>query len=201
MSLFCLLWTPLFYLFWRSITGSFSLIAGFIAVFLGCIAALVQLYFGFFLDPGEFGISRWFSGCIDIVVLPAVIPLLIYLFLIGSRLLSGPVDFAHFTQLWLIPCAIIRALALNSQNDPILLILVPLLWTVISVGIPLFIKLFASSSKMTLFLASSGVIIVPLAAATSYWAFFSQRNGIGFLFLLAAALPAMVSVALSFNRK
>ena len=200
MSLFCLLWTPFFYLFWRSITGSRSLVAGVIAVFFGSLAALFQFFFGFILDSGEFGFYRWLSGCVDVVVLPALLPILFYLIIIGFNIVSGPANFANFAQLWLIPGAIIRALTWSSQNDPIILVLVPILWTAISLGIPFFINLLASSKKPVIIFSSFGIVMVPFAAATSYWAFFSHKSGIGFLFLLAAVIPALISVVMDFSR-
>lgn len=200
MSVFCLLWTPFFYLFWRSVTGSQSFTGGVWAVLGGCVAALIQLFFGFIVDPGEFGVSRWLSGCIDIVVLPALIPFFIYLLLICFKVISGPYDFANFTQLWLIPCAGIRALTWSSQNDPIQLILVPILWTAISVGISSFISLVLRSRKLVIIPASLGILIIAFASASSYWAFFSQRSSAGFLLLLAAAAPMLVFMILAFNK-
>ena len=197
MSLFCLLWTPLFYLFWRSVTGSQSFAGGVWAILAGCVVALLQLFLGFAIDPGEFGISRWLSGCVDIVVFPALYPFLVYLLLIGFKIIAGPFDFANFAQLWLIPGAIIRALTNGSQNDPISLILVPVLWTAISVGVPFFINLILNSRKIVIIFASLGIIMVPFAAASSYWAFFSHKSSLGFLLLAAAAAPALISLILS----
>jgi len=200
MSLFCLLWAPLFYLFWRSVTGNHSLAGGVWAAIAGCIAALLQLFMGNAIVPGEFGFSRWVSGFVDIVVLPVMTPMLIYLLLVVLRIITGPSDFANFTQLWLIPCAIIRALAWSSQNDPIVLILVPVLWSAISVGVPFFINLIMRSRVLIIIPASLGIIMIPIAAASSYWAFFAQKTTLGFFLFLAASAPMLVSIILSFNQ-
>ena len=200
MSLFCLLWAPLFYLFWRSVTGDHTLTGGVWAALAGCAAALLQLFLGFAIDPGEFGFSRWLSGFVDIVVLPVMAPLLVYLLLVVLKIITGPPDFANFTQLWLVPCAMIRALTWSSRNDPIILILVPVLWTAISVGVPFFINLVVHGRILIIVLASFGIIMIPIAAASSYWAFFSQKSALGLLLFLAASAPMLVSIILSLNK-
>jgi hypothetical protein len=78
MSLFCLLWTPLLYLFWRSISPTGESGAGGVwALLLGSFFALFQFFFGALVGPGGFGFSRWLSGCIDVITLPALLPLLV----------------------------------------------------------------------------------------------------------------------------
>lgn len=200
MSIFCLLWTPFFYLFWRSVSGSRHLAGGVWAVLGGCIAALLRMFLGSIVDPGEFGVSRWLNACVDIVVLPALAPFLVYLVIIFSKFISGPYDFANFAQLWLIPCAAIRALSWSSQNDPIQLILVPVLWTAISVGVSFLIDLLLKSRKLVIIPAALGMLIIAFASASSYWAFFSQRSNLGFLLLFAAAAPMLVYMILAFNK-
>jgi len=200
MSLFCLLWTPFFYLFWRSVSGRQNLAAGVLAILAGCVAALVQFFLDFFIFPGEFGLSRWLSGCVDIVVVPVLVPFLVYLLLMGLKIVSGASGFACFALLWLIPGAVIKALSWSSQHDPILLILVPILWTAIAVGITFFIKLITESRVLVIILSLFGILMVPFAAATSYWAFFSQKSAIGFLSMLVAAAPALVSAVVEFKQ-
>ena len=198
MSLFCLLWIPLFYLFWRFVAGNSNAAGGVWALLVGSIVALVQFFLGDLIQSGGFGLSRWLSGLIDIVTLPALAPILVYLILIGFRIISGTMDFANFALLWLIPGAAIRAVSWSSQSDPILLLLVPFLWTAIAVGIPFFITLILNSPKWMIAPASLAILIIPYAATSSYWAFFSQKTSQGFLYLLAAAAPMVVSMVLSF---
>ena len=196
MSLFCFLWMPLFYLFWRSVTGNTTATGGVWALILGSIIALVHFFLGSMVEPGGFGLSRWLSGCIDIVALPALAPLLVYLVLLSLKIISGTFDFANFSLLWLIPGAAISAVSRSSQNDPILLVLVPLLWAAIAVGIPFFITLILKSKTLVIVLAALAILIVPLAAASSYWAFFSQKTSLGFLFFVIAAMPMLISMGL-----
>jgi len=197
MSFFCFLWIPLFYLFWRSITGTNAASGGVLALLAGSIVALLQFFLGAMVEPGGFGLSRWLSGCIDIVVLPAIAPLLIYLVLFSLKITTGTTDFANFALLWLIPGGAIRALTWSSQHDPILLVLVPVLWTSIAIGAPFFITIIQNSRVFAIIPASLAILIVLFAAASSYWAFYSQKTFVGVLFLIAAVIPMFVSVILT----
>ena len=200
MTVFCLLWMPLFYLFWRAVTENDSPAGGVWALIAGSLVAMLQFFLGNLAEPGGFGVSRWVSGFVDIVALPALAPLLIYLFLVGFKIVSGTIDFANFALLWLIPCGAIRTLSWSSLNDPILLILVPLLWTAIAVGIPFFIGIILKSRIIVIIPAFLAILIIPFAAVFSYWAFYAQKVSLGFLFFSAAAVPMLVSMILSFIR-
>jgi hypothetical protein len=169
---------------------------------LGSIAALVQFFLGNMVNPGGFGLSRWVSACIDIIALPAVLPLLVYLVFIVFRILSGPFDFANFALLWLIPGAAIRALNWSAGRDPTLLVLAPLLWTAIALGIPFFIeKILRSSRWYALCSLGLGMLALPLTAAASWWAFYSQKFSLGVFLFVLAILPMMISLVLSFVRE
>jgi len=159
---------------------------------------MIQFFLGNLIDPGGFGLSRWVSGCIDIIVLPALEPILLYFFLITFKFISGEADFANFALLWLIPGAGMRALSWSSSGDPLLLVLAPVLWTAIAVGLPFFIKIILNSRIYIIIPASLAIIIIPFAASCSYWAFYAQRTYYGILFLFAAVVPMLVSVILSF---
>jgi len=200
MSLFCLLWMPLFYLFWRTVTGNIASAGGIWALLIGSIVALIQFFLGSMVEPGGFGLSRWMSGFVDIVTLPALAPLLVYFFLVFFKIVSGTHDFTNFALLWLIPGAAIRAVSWSSQNDPILLVLVPLLWTAIAAGIPFFISIIYNGRVFAIIFSSLAIIIIPLAAASSYWAFYSQKSSMGFLFLSLAAIPMLISTVFSLIR-
>ena len=197
MVIFCFLWTPLFYFLWRAVTRSDAYAGGLLALLAGSVVTFVHFFLGSFIEPGGFGLSRWISGFIDIVGLPALLPLVIYLFLVVFRLFSGTVSFANFALLWLIPTAAIRALGWISSGDPILLVLVPVLWTSIAVGVSFFITLIQTGRILVIIPASLGIIVVPFAAACSYWAFYGHRTTMGYLCLFAAAVPMLVSMVLT----
>ena len=197
MVIFCFLWMPLFYFFWRAVTRNDVYAGGLLALLAGSVVTFVQFFLGSFVEPGGFGLSRWVSGCIDIVSLPALLPFLVYLILVVFRLIPGTVNFANFALLWLIPCAAIRALGWISSGDPILLVLVPVLWTAIAVGVSFFIELIRTGRILVIIPASLGILVIPFAAASSYWAFYCHKSTMGSLFLLAALVPMLVSMIIS----
>ncbi|MDR2159868.1 MAG: hypothetical protein LBP23_07355 [Treponema sp.] len=200
MSLFCFLWTPLFYLFWRSVNPGETGSGGIWALLLGSVTGIFQFFLGSFVNPGGFGFSRWLSGFVDIVSLPVLLPLAVHFLFIVLKVLSGTADFAGFALLWTIPLAAIRAVSWSSVNDPILLVLVPLLWTSIAVGIPFFIHLIINGRTRTILLSILGILALPALAATVYWAFFSQRLFPGFGLLALTFIPLLVSAARSMAR-
>jgi hypothetical protein len=202
MSLFCLLWLPLFYLFRHSLSRGNPGSGGIWALLLGGIVALAQFFLGNLVNPGGFGFSRWVSACIDIVALPAALPFLVYLAFIAFRLLSGPFDFANFALLWLIPGAAIRAVSWSAARDPTLLVLAPLLWTAIALGIPFFIDLMLRSTRWyALVSLGLGMLALPLLAAAVWWAFYSQKFSLGTLLLVLTVIPMLVSLVRSFIRE
>ncbi|MDR2618124.1 MAG: hypothetical protein LBC62_04555 [Treponema sp.] len=198
MSFFCLLWMPLFYLFRRTLTPDDSGAGGVWALLLGSIAAIIQFFLGDLIKPGGFGLSRWVSACIDIVTFPAILPLLVCFLFLALKVVSGPIDFANFALLWLIPGAAVRAVSWSAGNGPAFLVLVPLLWTAVAVGVSFFINLFLEHFRWYVIIPSGlCILVLPFAAATSWWAFYSQQFLRGSLFLAAAALPLLISMILS----
>jgi hypothetical protein len=189
MTFFCLLWVPLFYLFRRSLVGAGNTSGSVWALLLGSITAIVQFLLGYIFSPGGFGFSRWLFGFFEIVSMPVLIPFIAYfiMYMFGG---FSDADFANFTLLWLIPVGALRALSWSSMNDPILLVMTPLLWTAISVGISYLIVWMTNSyNPFISVLAIFCMILLPIAASTAYWAFFSQQTLLGFLLLLAAHIP------------
>jgi hypothetical protein len=161
--------------------------------------AVFQFFLGNLVNPGGFGFSRWLYGFVDIVSLPVLVPLLVYVSFILFRVFSGSPDFTNFILLWFIPVATLRAVSWASLNDPILLVLVPLLWTALAAGIPFFITLIIQCSRWYVAIASGLCIAaLPVAAAAAYWAFFSQRPLIGSLLFSVVLVPMIISIVIDF---
>jgi hypothetical protein len=190
----------MFYLLRRTFIGGDGS-GGVWALLLGSISALTQFFLGDMINPGGFGFSRWLYGFIDIVSLPVLIPLFICFLMLFFRGFSGGTDFANFTLLWLIPIGGLRALSWSSGSGPILLIAVPLLWTALASGISFFINLMVNNFRWyTATVSVLCILILPVMAASTYWAFFSQQTWLGFLLLFATHLPFGISLALDILR-
>jgi hypothetical protein len=201
MSLFCLLWLPLFYLFWVSVSPGNSGSGAVLALLLGSITAVLQLFWGSLIEPRGFGFSRWAAILVDIVAFPAVLPLIICIPFTALRVLSGRPDWTNFALLWLIPGAVIRAVSWSALQNPSLLILTPLLWTAIAVGIPFLAGIIMEERLVPLIVCLALAILgLPLLAATGYWAFFSQKQLTGALLLSLTALPLGIDLIRSYYR-
>jgi hypothetical protein len=160
--------------------------------------ALFGFFFGSFIHAEGFGLTRWVSACIDVVALPAVLPFVVGLIFAAFHLISLESNFTHYAFLWIIPVAAVRALGWSSQNNPLQLMIVPVLWTAVAVGIGFFIRLIQNHGGWVIFPAILGALALPLAAATSYWAFFAQRDFIGIALMVLSLAPMAVSLVLSF---
>ena len=200
MSLFCSLWIPVFYLVRRSVSGEGA--SGSIwALILGSFLAISRFFLGYLIVPGGFGIYRWISGFVDIIGLPVLIPIVVYSIFVVFRVFSGNTDFTGFTLLWLIPAAVLRALSWSSTRSPLLLIMVPLLWTALAVGIPFFIKCIIKYLRWYVIVPCGLCILaLPFAAVSSYWAFFSHQMLNGFILFFAVMLPMLISVIVDYVR-
>jgi len=194
LSFFCLLWVPLFYFLRKAITGANASLGGIWALIFGSVIAVIQFFLGYFVSPGGFGLNRWIFGFVDIVSVPVLVPLLIYLVIFILKGFSREVDFACFALLWLIPWGAMRALTWSALNDPILLVSVPLLWTALAAGISFFTNWMITNFKWYSALVSILCILaLPLLAASAYWAFFSQQTLTGFILLFIAYIPVIFS--------
>ncbi|MDR0599943.1 MAG: hypothetical protein LBG84_07685 [Treponema sp.] len=198
MTVFCFLWAPLFYLFWRSLNGGSALTGGTWALFIGAVVAFFRFFLGSFVNPGGFGFSRWVSACIDVVALPAALPYLVCLVFVFFKIISPQANLTNYAFLWLIPVAAVRALGWSSQNDPILLMGAPVLWTTVVAGMGWFIQMIPGGSRWTAGSAILGTVALPLLAATAYWALFAQYTVLGLVLLFLCAVPAGFSLTVSF---
>jgi hypothetical protein len=200
MSVFCLLWIPLFYFFRRSITAS-SGGKAFWAFLLGCAAVIIRFFAGFPVSPGGFGLSRWMSGFIDIVSLPVIVPLAVSLLLVLTGAFPRETDHAGFVMVWLIPVAAYRSVIWSSSAFPHLLILVPLLWTAQCIVMTFFVNFIFKYRRWYITVVSTlGAAAVPIIAATCWWAFFSQQTLYGFILLFVSLIPAAVPMIVSFAK-
>jgi len=194
LFLFCLLWVPVFYILRRAVVGESATAGSVWALVFGSVTAIVQFFLGDFITAGGFGFNRWFHGFIDLISVQVLLPFLVYLILLAFRRFSGRIDFASFALLWFIPIGGVRAVSWIGMYDPVLLILVPLLWTALAAGISFLINWMITGRKWYKFVISIPcILIMPILVSAAYWAFFSQHAILGFALLIASYVPLILS--------
>jgi hypothetical protein len=190
MILFSFLWVFLFYLFWKALVPEGG---GVWALAFGTLAALLQLPAGPLVFPGAFGMMRWLSGFVDLIVFPIVLPLGLCLLLLVFRVFPASLSLSKFLLLWLIPVSVFRALGANASS-PLESVFIPLLWTALAVGMPFFIGLFQELSGALALLAIAACVVLPFLGAAAYWAFFCQKPFLAYALSALSFLP-MLSTA------
>jgi hypothetical protein len=194
MSIFCLLWIPVFFLFRRSISGVKTGM-GWWALLPGSAAVFLYYLTGPFIAPVGFGLSRWLGGFIDIVSLPVLVPIVFCVLMAALRLFPSDVDIGGFTLLWLVPLAFYYSVDKYLLYSPLMLVLVPLLWTAQALGVSFFIGCILMYRRWYVIVPSIlSAAALPLIASSSWWAFYSQRMTAGCLSLFISMAPALVSL-------
>jgi hypothetical protein len=211
MRLFCLLWLPAFYFFWKAIHGAQTApeagasgnatSGGLIAFALGSVVAL----FCFIFPPspvpaGAFGFSRWLAICLNDIALPILLAVIAYGILVLLRVISPAADFGAFVLLMLMPQMAVKVIRLQPEYEAVSLVLCPLLLSALSAAVPLCIGLLRRFSVVRLLAAIAGLLALPLLAATAYWALFSQDYPLGYLLTILTVLPALLTIGLGVYR-
>jgi hypothetical protein len=187
------------YLFWLSIAparGETASGNGW-ALLLGSVTAPLPFFFGPFIEPGSFGVSRWLEILVDMIAFPALLPFIVYVPLVSWGRASGLTAFA---LMWIIPQGVAGVILWSGRRDPSLLVLMPLLWTILAVGIPCFIKMILKKRRILLIPAFLGISALPLLSTSAYWAFFSNRPILGFSLAGIAGLPMILNLAVTYSR-
>jgi hypothetical protein len=192
MSVFCLLWIPLFFLFWSALVPYTIDVSGALAVVLGSVVAILQFFFGNLIVGGAFGRERWIGVFVDVAALPALLPLLVYALFLLLRIAKDPTGFGSFSLIWLAPSGILRTVQWGAENDPAKLLLIPVLWTSIAVCVSSFINLWLRKKTLAVAACSmAGAALIAPLAATVYWAFFSQKMALERWTLLLGTLALL----------
>jgi hypothetical protein len=196
MSLFCLFWTPLVLLLWVSLNSeSRGNSGGILAFVLGSIVSVLHYLFYPHINTAGFGLSLWFFTLINIVLIPVALPFLLFILLTVPGFFKDKADPAKFVFFALIPAGIIRAIGWSVQNDPLYLVLVPLLWTMLALGISFFVRLVRESFFPWIIPLLFVILLMPLTAATIFWTFYGQMFTAGFILLAVLAVPSIVALA------
>lgn len=200
MIFFCLLWTPVVYFFWvsggKDVSGGIRAPGGYWGLLLGSVTALLEIFFGPFVKTEGFGLSRWLGILVDLVAVPALIPLILYApFALIRR---DAASLTAFALLALVPQGVAGAAVWIGRRDPSLLVLLPLMWTALAVDIPFFFLPVLKGRFWFLLLALPAVPILLLLAASAYWAFFIHQPVLGYVFAFFMCVPMAVRLAVSF---
>ncbi|MDR3338354.1 MAG: hypothetical protein LBT16_14255 [Treponema sp.] len=196
MSVFCMLWVPLALFFWSSLdTGSSGGGgAGVLwALVFGTLSGLTHYLAGSFIKPLDFGLSRWFFSLVDIVLFPVVLPLLVFILFSLFHLFAG-VESSKFVLFWLIPGNILRSIGWSAERDPVFLVLVPLLWTSLALGLVFLAGLFRKLYGWMKILSCCAIPFLLFLGASCFWAFYGQHYFWGWGLLILTAIPAFIRV-------
>jgi hypothetical protein len=168
------------------------------AIAIGTVYGILRFFSPNFISASGFGISRYISAYIDYAALPVIIPLIACC--VFSRIqkkvfhLDWTPDWTGFIILSLIPVILVSAVRWGNEKNPLLLVLIPVLWTSLAVAVhPLFNFIYKKPSLIRPIIGTAGFVLLSLLSAAVWQQFFIQENLIAFG-LLAALLAPAVSV-------
>ncbi|HCM25265.1 MAG: hypothetical protein A2Z99_04795 [Treponema sp. GWB1_62_6] len=195
MSLYCFLLAPLVAWFRRpALRGGGAGRGIFIAFASGAIAAAIGSAIGPLLPSGLFDFIRWVR-LLAAVAFPPLIPLVLLLAMEKLSLARIRIDAETFALVFLVPFGAARALSVGESYDPLTFVLIPSLWCALAVGVPAMVRLARDEIGLRSYASGACAALLPLAAATSAWAFFSNLPLIGSVALAASAAPASIALA------
>jgi hypothetical protein len=195
MILFCLFWTPLVLLLRFSLNAKSGGKAGGVpALVLGSAVSILHHFFYPPISAAGFGLSLWLYVLINVVVIPVLLPFLVFVFLSVPGFFKGGADPALFVLFSLVPAGITRAAGWNVRHDPLYLVLIPLLWTALALGIAFFARLVRKKFFPRIILLLPAMLLMPLVAAGCFWAFYRQAPASGFILLSVLLIPAVIAL-------
>ncbi|MDR2786174.1 MAG: hypothetical protein LBB83_09705 [Treponema sp.] len=196
MSLFCLFWTPLVLLLWVSLnSGSRGGSDGILAFVLGSLVSVLHYFFYPIINTAGFGFFLWLFALINIVLIPAVLPFLFFILLALSGFFKDKADPVKFVLFALVPAGVIRAIGWSAHNDPLYLVLIPVLWTTLALGISFLWRRARESSFPRIIFFLLAIFLMPPTAAAVFWAFYGQMVPAGFILLAALSIPSIIAFA------
>jgi hypothetical protein len=199
MSLFCLLWTPLVLLLWVSLNaGNGGNSGGVLALVLGSVVSVLHYLFCPPINTAGFGLSLGLYALVNVVLIPVVLPFVVFVLLAVPGFFKGGADPAKFVLFWLVPAGITGAIGWSARHNPLYLILVPLLWTALALGIAFFARLVQKKFFPRIIPLLPVMLLMPLIAAGSFWAFYRQTPTAGFILLAVLSIPSVIALAKCF---
>jgi hypothetical protein len=189
-----MLWTPLILFLWNSLnTGERGSSGGIWAFILGTLVSVFHYFFYPFVKASGFGLSLWFHALVDIVFVPVALPFLVFTLFSCLGLFGGGADPAKFVLSALIPAGVAGVIGWSGQNAPLYLVLVPLIRTLLALGVSFFPRLVSGNFISCLITIFSIIVLAP-AAAVVFQAFYGHLPLTGFLLLVLLSIPALIAL-------
>lgn len=161
--------------------------------------AIIRFFSVNFVSAYGFSFSRYVSAFVDFASLPVVVSLLVCIVFykvqtkIFKRLFTP--DFTGFILISLIPVLLVCAIRWGTSKNPLLLVLVPVLWSATAVGFyPLFTFIFKRPGVRRLICGIAAIAALPCLAAAVWWQFFIQENLNAFILLFILLVPAILTI-------
>jgi hypothetical protein len=199
MSLFCLALPFVFFFFWKSLSDEHSIsVGGIWALVLGSILAIIHYFASPLISSGEFGFLQWMKGFVDVILFPSLSAFSVCLLLKLLKMFSAPINVTNFLLLWSIPFGIFHMMAYGTQAEALYLVVVPLMWISLAVGLGFFIKLIPLVKRLISVLCIAGTVFLPFIAATSYWALFCQNYALGYFLFSVTLMPMLIHTGILF---
>jgi hypothetical protein len=73
-----------------------------------------------------------------------------------------------------------------------------LIWIALATGFGFFIKTIPTVTRLFSILCIAGIIFLPFAAATTYWALFCQNYILGYMLLGLTLMPMIIDTGMIF---
>ncbi len=158
------------------------------ALLSGLLSALVFMPLAGLSGPSPFGLTRWIHGFLIVSLVPSAIPLLLHVLLYGKHREGTAVSRESFILLYAVPIGVVQSISGDSLGGSLPLLIMPVLWTSLAIGVPGILRLAESSRGPAAWASAAAAVLLPFVAATAYWAFFIQEA------LLGAGLTALCLV-------
>jgi hypothetical protein len=208
VNILCLLWLPVFFLFWMAVrpasqrgVGKSATAGVLVALPLGIITALIWFFGSPFVQVQGRGLERIVSVFIDVNGVFLLIPLVLGWVLRVSGVFNAEFDITAWTLLFLFPVAAAASINSDPDFDPALLYLRSCICVLIPIDAAIVFRLLRNKTRWLLALMLPYVLAWPVLGAACYWAFFVQERLLGWALLTAIALPALIYLSMLFVKR
>jgi hypothetical protein len=194
MLIFLIFWIPVCFILWRKVVpqncDKLCFYENICAVLTGIAIGIIRFFQLNFVTAYGFELSRYVSSFIDYVGLPVILPLVVCTVFLRVKKLEHTPDWTGFLLISLIPVVLISAIRWGTEPNSLLLVMVPLIWTIEAAGLYSMVKCIKNKYLHTIIC----IIIIPFLASAVWWLFFSQKNLLAVALLIVLMIPAALTV-------